>query len=100
MKEKGEGPSKKFGNEWFNAWTAFLTVGSSQFHQHFTCAFCTNILEPKITKLCFGFEIFWRQNIIKKETHKMLMKLTPGVDFINILRQYFGAKNFKAVFWV
>jgi hypothetical protein len=27
----------------------------------------------------FGFEIFWRQNIGKKVTRKMLMKLTPGI---------------------
>jgi len=29
-----------------------------QFHQHFMRAFGTNILAKKITKLCFGFEIF------------------------------------------
>jgi len=40
----------------------------SQCHQHFMNAFCANILAPKITKLCFGFEIFWSQNIGKKRT--------------------------------
>jgi hypothetical protein len=40
-------------------------------------AFCADILAPKITKLCFGFEIFSRQNIGEKRAHKMLMKLTP-----------------------
>jgi len=49
-----------------------------QFHQHFTPAFCTNILAPKITKLFFGFEIFWRQNICKNSARKMLTKLTLG----------------------
>jgi len=48
---------------------------------HFSC----KILAPKITKLCFGFEFFWHQNIGEKSTGKMFMKLTPGVDFINIL---------------
>jgi len=39
-------------------------------------AFCVDILAPKITKLCFGFEIFWRKNIGEKSMFKMLMKLT------------------------
>jgi len=39
--------------------------------------FSYKILVPKITKLCFGFGIFWRQNINAKCAHKMLMKLTP-----------------------
>jgi len=48
-----------------------------QFHQHFTSAFCANILAPKITKLGIDFEIFWRQNNIgKKSARKKLMKLT------------------------
>jgi hypothetical protein len=55
---------------------AFLVIWC-QFHQHFTRTFCDNILAPKITKLCFGFEIFWRQNIGEKSASKMLMKLTP-----------------------
>jgi hypothetical protein len=31
-----------------------------------------------------------------------MVKLTHGVNFINvrILRQYFGAKNYKAMIWV
>jgi hypothetical protein len=41
--------------------------------------FLYKILAPKITKLCFGFEIFWLQNIGEKSTRKMLMKSTPGV---------------------
>jgi len=32
-----------------------------------------------------GFEIFWHQNISAKCACKMLMKLTTGVNFINIL---------------
>jgi len=31
----------------------------------------------------------------KKAAHKMLMKLTTSVNFINILRRYFGAKNYE-----
>jgi hypothetical protein len=32
--------------------------------------FSYKILAPKITKLCFGFEIFWRPNIGKKNRAK------------------------------
>jgi hypothetical protein len=34
-----------------------LTPGVD-FKSVFSCAFCANILVPKITKLCFGFENF------------------------------------------
>jgi len=33
-------------------------------------------LAPKITKLGFGFETFWRQNFVQKRGRKTLMKLT------------------------
>jgi len=39
--------------------------------------FLYKILAPKITKLCFAFEIFWRQNIAEKNVPEMWMKLTP-----------------------
>ncbi len=32
----------------------------------------------------FGFVIFWRKNISAKGALKMLVKLTSGVNFINI----------------
>jgi len=34
----------------------------------------------KSYKAVFWFEIFWRQFIGKKSTHKMLMKLTHGLS--------------------
>jgi len=48
--------------------------------------FSHKILAPKITKLCFGFEIFWHQNIGKKadikcwwnwhiETHRLHLSI-------------------------
>jgi hypothetical protein len=40
--------------------------------------FWYEILAQKITKLCFGFDIFWCKNIGAKCACKMLMKLTPG----------------------
>jgi len=45
-------------------------------------SFSYEILAPKYTKLCFGFEIFWCQNIGKKSERKMLMTLTPGFLFL------------------
>jgi hypothetical protein len=41
--------------------------------------FSFKILAPKITKLCFGFEIFWRQNFVQKCARKTMMKLTAEV---------------------
>jgi hypothetical protein len=37
-----------------------------------------DILAPKITKLYFGIENVWHQNICAKCARKMLMKLTTG----------------------
>jgi hypothetical protein len=46
----------------------------------------TNILHahfaPKIKKLCFGFGIFWHQNIGKKSAHKMFAKLSTDLKAI------------------
>jgi hypothetical protein len=50
----------------------------SQFHQHFTSSFCANILAPKNFKPKTQLCNFWRQNIGKKSSSKMLMKLTPN----------------------
>jgi len=48
----------------------------------------------------FQFLYFWRQNISAKCACKMLMKLTPKVDFTNILQEAFypnflTPKNYK-----
>jgi len=59
----------------------FLQSFWCHFHQHFMRTFYANILAPKITKLCFGFEFFLRQNIGAKCVCKMLMKLTPALSF-------------------
>jgi len=53
----------------------------------------------KITKLCFGLEIFWRQNIAEKNVHIMLMKLTLEVDFINIRLRLFLHAQDERLFW-
>jgi len=51
-----------------------------QFYQHFTSAFAKKF-KPK-TQLCN----FWRQNIGARCARKMLMKLTPGANFTNVLQ--------------
>jgi hypothetical protein len=35
--------------------------------------------------LQFGYVIFWQKDFGAKAAHKMLVKLTPGVNFTNIL---------------
>ncbi len=61
-------------------------------------SFLYEILAPKFTKLCFGFEFFWHQNISKKCAHKILMKLTPfEVDFTHMfmIRSFYMYKSQK-----
>jgi len=59
----------------------FLTSLRSycQFHQHFTPAFFLQNFSPKITKLCFGFEVLAPKISYEKHTCITLMKLTPKV---------------------
>jgi hypothetical protein len=45
--------------------------------------FLYKILAPKITKLCFGFEIFWASR-------------TPRVNFINVLLKAFMCTDPKS----
>jgi len=49
---------------------------------------------------CFLLLTIWQTNIGSKAARKMLVKLTTGVNFINIFTrifcQYFGAKNYKS----
>ncbi len=57
----------------------------SQFHPHFTCAFCANIFVPKNFKLQTHLCNFWHQNYLQKCTHKLLTKLTPDLKiFFNV----------------
>jgi len=66
-------------------------VSRGKFHQQkkFTLPFFADILAPKKfkpkTQLCnFLAPKYWHQNIGTKCVHKMLMKLTPGVNFTNL----------------
>jgi hypothetical protein len=61
-----------------------------QFHQYFMRAFYANILLPKSHKAKLKLEKSCVRHFCKKKWHKMLMKLTTGVDFINILCKHFA----------
>ncbi len=67
-----------------------------QFPQHFTSRFfCKKVFWAAFFNLQFGFIIFWQKNIGTKVAHKMLMKSTGGVNFINILRNANISKVFS-----
>jgi hypothetical protein len=55
--------------------------------------------------LKFGFVIFWQKDFGAKAAHKMLVKLTPAVNFTIFLRAAFSYKSFLhsvyvLTFWV
>jgi hypothetical protein len=52
--------------------------------------FCTAFL-----LLQFGFVIVWQKNISTKPASKMLIKLTTGANFTNILEAAFMLKDPK-----
>jgi len=47
------------------------------------------VLRATFILLQFGFVIFWRNSINAKAARKMLMKLTAGFNFTNILQEDF-----------
>jgi len=55
-----------------------------QFHQRFQVRFSYTILAPKISKPNIIREKLLNLLSYEKRLHKMLMKLTPGVNFTNI----------------
>ncbi len=62
-----------------------LTAGIN-FENILQAAFYTEVFSAAFLYLHFSFVIFWWTNIGAKAAHKMLAKLPPGVNFINILR--------------
>ncbi len=54
-------------------------------HAHFLY----KILEPKFTKLCFGFEVLVPKILYEKHARITLMKLTPGVNSPTFRRQFY-----------
>jgi len=62
---------------------------SLTFYKHL---FCTKMFCVAFLNLQFGSVIFWCKNIGTKGAHKMLMKLTAMVNFINVLHAAFLRK--------
>jgi hypothetical protein len=60
-----------------------------------TKVFCTAFLS-----LQFGFVIFWQKDFGTKAAHKMLVKLTPGVNFTNIKQAAFSYQSFLRSLYV
>jgi len=48
-----------------------------QFLKHFTLAFFVQKCSSQLFSVTFWLRNFWREDIGKKSTRKMLMKLTP-----------------------
>jgi hypothetical protein len=61
--------------------------------------FCTKDFCAAFTCLQFGFVIFWRKDFDAKAANKILVKLTPGVNFTNILRAVFLYERFLRSFY-
>ena len=59
--------------------------------------FCINVFCGAFLYLQFVCVYFWQKNIGGKATHKMLMKLTTGSNFIEILRVAFLYSQFVFV---
>jgi len=53
-----------------------------QLHQHFTCPF---FIVQLLSNYSLALQFFWWKKIGPKAAREMLMKLTTGVNFINIL---------------
>ncbi len=54
--------------------------------------FCTKVLCAAFLQLHFGLVNFWHKIIDAKRSHTTLMKLTPAINFINVIRVYFSCK--------
>ncbi len=72
-----------------------VSYTSCQFHQHFYAQiFCTNVILAAFS----SYVLALAKNLYEKCTRKMLMKLTPPVNFINISERLFHKKVFLAAF--
>jgi len=74
-----------------NSFTGVTGASCSQLYQHFMSSFCQFFLSPKNTKPKWTREKLLEALSYEKSAHKMLMKLTPLVNFTNILQAAFFA---------
>ncbi len=61
----------------------------ANFTNIFQADFCVKVFCQAFLYLQFGFVVFWRKNNDAKDASKMLIKLTVGVNFANILQAPF-----------
>jgi hypothetical protein len=81
----------------FNLHIIFLARTAKWFSRNkvsISLTFCLHLFQSKVFSadfcyLLFGFVIFLQKNIAAKAAHKMLVKLTTGVNFTNILHAAF-----------
>jgi len=69
----------------------------SQFQQHFMSNFFSYISSPKYYKDKLLVQENYVNTFIQKAEHQMLIKLTPGVNFINILCSHFTCQDPQSV---
>jgi len=69
---------------------------NGQFHKHFKRSFfLQKCFAQLFFKYSFGFVIFLRKKVGAKAAHKTMAKLTPIVNFINVIRAHFSYKFFN-----
>ncbi len=66
---------------------------TGQFQKHFTLAFLYKSASCSFLQLHFGFVIFWHDEIGAKVACKIMMKLTPGVNFTKVFCELFLYKR-------
>jgi len=72
--------------------------GTDKEHQEsISSMFFAHNFQTKFWHIFQTFETFWQKDIGKKCARKTLMKLTPGVDFINFLRTAFTREEPKCM---
>ncbi len=70
------------------------TVSVVNFTNILRAAFAPAFFQQKIVK---SYRKVWRNTLEQKAAHKMLLRLTPGLDFINVLRTAFALVDPKSV---
>jgi len=79
--------------DWYNA----LQVIRCQYHQHFTCSFYACRSQKCKRYLGFDWIITLSWSVRVRAVHRTLMKLSPSVNFINILLPAFTLVDHKSV---
>ncbi len=76
----------------------FLVIQLSISPTFYKQLYLTNVFCKVFLQLQFGFVVFWQKKSGAKAACKMLMKLTKGVNFINILFSPFSYESILRCF--